>query len=80
MGEVNGWDEWGRHVLLELERLSSGIGDLRRDMQDCKTCHHESQALLRERVRSVEIRSSLWGAAAGLVTALGAYLLKVFHS
>jgi hypothetical protein len=72
----NGWDEWGKHVIHELERLSLCIGELRKDMNDCKMCHTSSQTLLRERISSLEIKSSIWGMMGGVLATLAAYLIK----
>jgi len=30
-GQENGWNEWGKHVLLELERLNDNIEEMRRE-------------------------------------------------
>ena len=35
-GEQNGWNEWSRHVLKELETLSAGIKDLSTEIQEVK--------------------------------------------
>jgi len=33
----NGWNEWSKHVLLELERLNNGIDNLHTELQDVKS-------------------------------------------
>lgn len=30
--QTNGWNEWSRHVLLELERLNSGVESLKKEV------------------------------------------------
>lgn len=35
-GQVNGWHEWSRHVLKELERLNESYSRLRTDVSDVK--------------------------------------------
>lgn len=71
-----GWNEWGKHVIYELERLSMSIGELRKEMAECKKCHGESQIMMRERITGVEVKASIFGAVSGLIAAGGALLIK----
>ena len=64
----NGWSEWGKHVLKELERLN-----------DC----YESQTKLIQSIQieiaMLKVKSSVWGGIAGLIPALGLliyYIIK----
>lgn len=34
--EVNGWNEWSKHILKELERLNDGIDGLHTELQSVK--------------------------------------------
>lgn len=57
--ELNGWPEWGRYVLKELERLNSCQERIERDV-----------AAIKGEIAAQKVRSSLWGGAAGLVPAV----------
>lgn len=52
----NGWDEWGRHVRTEMERLSGG----QQTMQATLTAIQVSIAKLK-------IKAGVWGATAGMI-------------
>lgn len=64
MAPENGWGEWQRHVLAELERLSASLDRLRED-----TGH------IRDRLTRVEERAAL---IAMLVSAVAAFLGRLF--
>ena len=51
---VNGWNEWGNHVLLELERLNNSQKELAT----------KQQHILVE-IGRLKTLSSIWGAVAG---------------
>lgn len=57
--DANGWDEWGRHVLTEMERLSEG----QKAMQTTLVCVQVSIAKLK-------IKAGVWGALAGMIPAV----------
>lgn len=63
----NGWDEWRRHVLLEMDRLGKA----------CET-HNTQLGEIKAAVEALKVKAGTWGAVAGLVTALGAWLLRSF--
>jgi hypothetical protein len=56
MGIENGWNEWSKHVLKELERLNSCYTGLDKEV---KKIHIELVKL--------QVKSGLWGAAAGAI-------------
>jgi len=60
MDETNGWVEWRRHVLKELERLNG--------------CYEEQQKLvmaIQMEVTMLKVKSTAWGGIAGLIPSLG---------
>jgi len=60
----NGWNEWSKHVLLELERLDESI----KTMDDHVKRMHVDLATLK-------VKSGVWGALAGLIPAVAALLI-----
>ena len=68
----NGWNEWSRHVLAELKRLSDG-----QDKYQEKT---DAAFLdLKVEIAKLKVKSGLWGLAGGAIpVAVGflAYFLK----
>ena len=52
----NGWSEWGKHVLKELERLND--------------CYEEQQKVMQQiqvEIAMLKVKSSVWGGIAGLI-------------
>ena len=64
MPETNdGWNEWSRHVLKELERLN--------------TCYEqllEQQGQIRIAIAMLKVKSGIWGFAAGLLPSLAIFV------
>jgi len=59
----DGWNEWSRHVLSELERLN--------------TCYErlaEQQNRICVEIARLQVKAGVWGFAAGLLPALGVFL------
>lgn len=57
---ANGWTEWGKFVLKELERLND--------------CHEEQTKLISTiqiDIAMLKVKSGIWGFAAGLIPAIG---------
>jgi len=57
----NGWDEWSKHVLAELERQNTNIEKLFSSTTQCRL-----------EIAKLQVKSSVWGGIAGAVTALAA--------
>ncbi len=47
----NGWDEWGKHVLAEVERLSAEIHAMRKE-----------QNIMGKQLAALRVKSGVWGA------------------
>lgn len=86
----NDWNKYEHLVLMELRRHSSVLQAMDLKVQNlavelAKYADHEetlatlleSNSLLRERVASLEIRSSIIGAASGIVAAFGTGLVAL---
>ena len=56
---INGWAEWSRFVLKELERLGESCESLRKDIQ-----------MLRDDVIMLKTKTAMWGAIAGTIAGL----------
>jgi len=65
MNEQNGWKEYQRLVLSELERHSSLIESLRSDV-----------AQVRTDIAMLKVKSGIWGAIAGTIPVLIAVGMK----
>lgn len=59
----NGWDQWAKKVLADLERLDENQSAQNLVLQEIKT----ELALIKQEQR---LKSSLWGAFGGIVAAL----------
>jgi len=53
---VNGWNEWGRHVLAELIRLNDNIDKIEVDIRKIDT-----------KIATLEVKSGVWGLIGGLI-------------
>ena len=60
----DGWDAWGKHVLIRLTELRQDISGIRRDL-----------AAVRVEVYTLKGRSLAWGAMGGAIVAVGAAVL-----
>ena len=62
----NGWPEWGKHVLKELERLN-----------DCYDNQMKQMQVIQIDIAMLKVKSALLGAVAGLVPAIGALIYTI---
>tara|TARA_Y100000296_G_C5059622_1_gene199088 strand:+ start:225 stop:440 length:216 start_codon:yes stop_codon:yes gene_type:complete len=61
----NGWDEWSKHVLAELERQNDNIEKLFSITSQCRI-----------EIAQLQVKSSVWGGLAGAVTALATIFMS----
>jgi len=61
----NGWNEWSRHVLAELERLNNCYEGMNGQLQKI----HVEIAMLK-------VKSGMWGAFGGIITIAIALFIK----
>lgn len=52
----NGWNEWSKYVLKELERLSDCYEGIRGDITDIKT-----------EIATLKVKAGIWGAVGAMV-------------
>ena len=60
----NGWGEWGKHVLLELQRLNT-----------CMYQQNEHITGMREAMATLKVQAGIWGAVAGAIPATVALII-----
>ena len=63
----NGWDEWSKHVLAELERQNRNIEKLFGITSQCRI-----------EIAKLQVKSSIWGGLSGLIAALTVILLNKY--
>lgn len=61
----NGWTEWSKHVLKELERLNEEINKINQRVND-----------LEVEVAKLQVKASIWGGVAGFITTLIALVIQ----
>jgi hypothetical protein len=66
--EANGWNEWSRHVLAELERNNDELKELRSALEG-----------IRVEIATLKVKAGVWGAAAGLIPTIAAALFIVLR-
>lgn len=66
----NGWDEWGRHVLAELERLNRSVDDLSSKLEDT---NKKLVALSTE----FKVKAGLIGALVIILSAAASVAIKI---
>ena len=59
-GAGDGWEQWSKHVLLQLESIDDTLGAVQKEIVQMKI-----------EIAMLKIKSSLWGALAGLGSAGG---------
>jgi len=63
----NGWRDWGKHVLLELQRLSGDIKEL-----------EDKISALRGEIIALKVKAGVWGLAGAAIPTVGALLIILF--
>ena len=73
---LEGWDEYRRLVLSELERLDKAVKES--DKSDAVAISKllVDVTRLREDVVALKIKAGIWGILGGVITTIGAILLK----
>mgnify|MGYP003626413235 FL=1 len=66
----NGWNEWSKHVLLELNRLNTLYSQLTDALQERNDAINKEIQDMRVELATLKVRASMWGALAGLVPAM----------
>lgn len=71
----NGWTEWSKFVLKELERLNECYEQLRIDMTGSFLQIREEIAKVRIEVGMLKVKAGVWGLLGGLIPAIGILLI-----
>lgn len=69
----DGWREYRRLIIAELERINSSIIEINKKMEAFRT---DEISQIKVAIAMLQVKSGVWGAAAGLLVAVGAALLK----
>lgn len=67
MAGVDGWNEWSKHVLKELERLNDCYASLLKAHGDTKESDGQRYGRLKTEIAILKVKSGMWGAIAGAV-------------
>ena len=54
MAETNGWEQWSKHVLKELERLNSNYESLNTKIDSIKSDVHEEISVIKNDITKVK--------------------------
>jgi hypothetical protein len=65
MEQYNGWKEWSKHVLLELERLHTQQETLQKEVHKIYI-----------EITILKVKASMWGMIAGCIPAIVIYFIK----
>ena len=72
--ETNGWSEWSKFVLKELERLNEQCDQLRKDHSNMNEKFNEKTQEIKTAIgmlgTEMRLKSGIWGALAGLIPAI----------
>lgn len=69
MANENGWNEWSKHVLAELERLNNCYEELNKSVNKV----HVEIAML-------QVKSGIWGAIGGCIPLMVAFVYWLLKS
>jgi hypothetical protein len=69
----DGWREYRRLILAELERINKSIIEINKKMEQFRA---DEISQIKVAIAMLQVKSGVWGAAAGLAVAIGAALLK----
>lgn len=67
--ETETWQEWGKHVLKELERLNTNL-------EIDRVSTHKFQVWVNREIATLQVKSGLWGMGGGLLGLVGVILVE----
>lgn len=68
-GNDNGWKEWSKHILKELERLNKAIERI-----DKSNVHRDIE------LATLKVKAGIWGGLAGLIGAVAIALIYIIKT
>lgn len=66
----NGWSEWSKYVLKELERQAEEDKNIRTDMENVLGNIKTEQTLQGKQIARLEVKAGMWGIIGGIATIL----------
>ena len=72
----NGWNEWSKHILSELERLNSSYENLMKEVIRINDQTMKDMHALKVDLATLKVKASVWGAIAGSVPVLILIVMK----
>lgn len=74
---TNGWAEWGRHVLKELERLNDCYNQINQQMTKQNADIAKYQAKVDAQISALQVKAGVWGLIAGAVPGAIGFLIQL---
>lgn len=71
---LEGWGEYKKLVLRELERLEASVADVGRKVDGLQAVNARTLAELSVEIAMLKVKAGVWGAVAGAIPAIGALL------
>lgn len=68
--EQDGWNQWGKHVIRELERLNKNIEDSNQAAHSFQVWVNRQFTDHASRFATLEVKAGIWGLAGGAVAIL----------
>lgn len=73
---MDSWEQWGKHVLSELDRLSDDVAKASDYSQRDHAMVRMDLAKVREEIAGLKVKAGIWGAISGLIPFLLYWLTK----
>jgi len=74
----NGWSEWSRHVLAELERLNDHVKGLEDKIDGMKDDWHQEIVKIQVDLAMLQVKAGVWGLLAGAIPVAIMVLFEIF--
>jgi hypothetical protein len=72
--QLEGWGEYRKLILAEIERLSAAVNDVNRKLDAFRA---DDISGLKVDLAMLKVKAGVWGALGGLLSAIGAALIYV---
>ena len=71
----NGWNEWSKYILKELERLGNVTEATRNDIQTLRTEVASARVKTQSEITGLRVAATIWGSAGGIVLGVVASII-----